>query len=365
MKHRIFPTTILFLVLAISFNMASADHFKTQVYTDHNSHLLKKMIDSQQKKNAVRKQNQANILSAKTSVMEVQRKLVKFGFNPGLQDGKWGPNTKTALVKYLRIHHGILFDGKLDSNELKILKIPSKNNIQKKQVIYFGFGLWGNEKWSTGDAEAVGTALENFYPERIVSKIIFSQDEYENLPNKYPSVYNNSNILDIIEKLDITGKSYLIVIGLYSHGLEGGKIFLKLGESNPDNKIEQQKSHIAIISPKWIKEKLLKKLQGQSGVLIVSSCYSGYFIDKLKAPHIVIATASRTDRTSFGCSPTATGTRYGKAVQKALNNSEHSRDYSLIDAFKKAQKIVKNIEISQGEKVQSFPQLFIGDKFSE
>lgn len=94
-------------------------------------------------------------------------------------------------------------------------------------------------------------------------------------------------------------------------------------------------------------------------VLLVSSCYSGGFIEPLKNDYTLVMTASAPDRTSFGCGSQSNFTYFGSEVfTKQLANS-----YSFIPAFEKAITAITRREKSQGLK-PSKPQLYVGNEIS-
>tara|TARA_B100000768_G_C11202620_1_gene342421 strand:+ start:118 stop:480 length:363 start_codon:yes stop_codon:yes gene_type:complete len=118
-----------------------------------------------------------------------------------------------------------------------------------------------------------------------------------------------------------------------------------------------------MINSEWLKKNILNRLIHYNVALIISSCYSGSLIEKLKAPNILIATAAASDRTSFGCSPTSKGTVYAGALTKTLVQSKYQANYNLTDVFRDTQKLIKNLENSRGEKRPSNPRVFEGTKF--
>jgi len=106
--------------------------------------------------------------------------------------------------------------------------------------------------------------------------------------------------------------------------------------------------------------KTLRQLLDDSGikrrVIVVSSCYSGGFIDPLKDENSLVITASAANRNSFGCSNEADFTYFGKAYfDQALRET-----YSFIEAFEKAKPL-----IAEREKKENYdgsePQIFIGE----
>ena len=103
----------------------------------------------------------------------------------------------------------------------------------------------------------------------------------------------------------------------------------------------------------------LKQMLDESGirnrVIVVSSCYSGAFVDALKDDDSLIVTASAKDRNSFGCSNEADFTYFGKAYfDEALRTND-----SFIDAFDVATPV-----IAEREKKDNFttsdPQRYVG-----
>ena len=90
-------------------------------------------------------------------------------------------------------------------------------------------------------------------------------------------------------------------------------------------------------------------------VLVVSGCYSGTFLDALKNERTLVISASRADRTSFGCSDGAEFTYFGRAYfQQALNKTR-----SFTEAFAIASKLVTEWEKKEG-RTNSEPQMVAG-----
>ena len=103
----------------------------------------------------------------------------------------------------------------------------------------------------------------------------------------------------------------------------------------------------------------LRKLLDDSGikrrVVVVSSCYSGGFVDALKDENSLVITASSADHNSFGCSNEADFTYFGKAYfDEALRGT-----YSFIEAFETAKPKIAAREKEQGYE-GSEPQISIG-----
>ena len=85
---------------------------------------------------------------------------------------------------------------------------------------------------------------------------------------------------------------------------------------------------------------LLKASGIRKQIVVVSACYSGGFIDPLKGPTTWVITASRADRTSFGCADENDFTYFGRALFK----ESLPQAANLSDAFAKAQVLVQEWE---------------------
>ncbi len=131
---------------------------------------------------------------------------------------------------------------------------------------------------------------------------------------------------------------------LTSHGSKSHKLSVDLGSVR-----------LADIDPP-----VLKKILDESGikwrVVVVSACYSGGFIQPLKNQYTMIATAADAKRASFGCSKDSDFTY----LAKAYFDEELRKDFSFIEAFKRAQKTIRDRELGQAY-TPSNPQLFVGE----
>ncbi|OLD10747.1 MAG: hypothetical protein AUI90_00420 [Deltaproteobacteria bacterium 13_1_40CM_3_69_14] len=103
----------------------------------------------------------------------------------------------------------------------------------------------------------------------------------------------------------------------------------------------------------------LKELLDQSGirrrVVVVSTCYSGAFVDALKDDSTLVIAASAGDKSSFGCSNDADFTYFGKAYfDEALRRTD-----SFSDAFEMARTAIAERE-RKANLPSSDPQMFVG-----
>jgi Peptidase C13 family len=92
-------------------------------------------------------------------------------------------------------------------------------------------------------------------------------------------------------------------------------------------------------------------------IVVVSSCFSGGYIDPLKDDRTLVITASQSDRISFGCGDRSEATFFGEAFfQQGLATAD-----SFESAFDIAKKRVDEREKSEGYSPPSNPQMWVGD----
>lgn len=90
-------------------------------------------------------------------------------------------------------------------------------------------------------------------------------------------------------------------------------------------------------------------------VALISACYSGVFVEPLRAPNRVILTAAHADRTSFGCSAEAEYTYWDGCL---IRHFADARTWGEL-----YQQVTKCIEAKEaGGFTPSMPQLSLGDE---
>jgi hypothetical protein len=90
-------------------------------------------------------------------------------------------------------------------------------------------------------------------------------------------------------------------------------------------------------------------------VLIVSACYSGVFLEPLETDSTLIATASDSEHSSFGCADDRDLTYFGEALLK----DSIPTTPTLEEAFKKAADLIQHRETAEHLE-HSNPQLYVG-----
>ena len=111
------------------------------------------------------------------------------------------------------------------------------------------------------------------------------------------------------------------------------------GSREHDLQLGMRGLHIPQLPAKRLGE-LLKASGIRKQVVVVSACYSGGFIEPLQSPTTWVITASRADRTSFGCADENDFTYFGRALFK----ESLPQAANLSDAFAKAQVLVQEWE---------------------
>ena len=105
---------------------------------------------------------------------------------------------------------------------------------------------------------------------------------------------------------------------------------------------------------------LLKLSKIKHKIIIISACFSGSFIPALMDDYTLIMTASRSDRSSFGCSNEREWTYFGDAYfGRALKETR-----SLTKAFEDAKRTIDTWEREQ-RFTASEPQIFVGPRIKE
>lgn len=141
-------------------------------------------------------------------------------------------------------------------------------------------------------------------------------------------------------------------------------LFLSIASHGVVDEQNTPTGELALVNPpltltdldgKWLKATL-----DESGirwrVIVLSACYAGGLIDELASPTTVIITASSAERASFGCTPDADLTYFGRAFfAESLRNADNFES-----AFTTAKRRVGEKEALLGFE-SSEPQMVVGE----
>ncbi len=213
-------------------------------------------------------------------------------------------------------------------------------------ALYFlGFASYASQDVFKKEVLYARNLLDNRFGTRGRSLLMINhEDTASNLP--LASSTNLRRMLKMIaHRMNV--KDDVLFVYLTSHGSEKHGLAAQFWPlSLNDIPAEKLKAYLDEAGIKW-------------RVLLISSCYSGHFVDVLKNDYTLVMTASAADKQSFGCSNTRDFTYFGEAVFKdALN-----RQRRFIPAFQSAIAAINQREVS--EKLSpSSPQLYVGPKMA-
>lgn len=100
---------------------------------------------------------------------------------------------------------------------------------------------------------------------------------------------------------------------------------------------------------------LRRNCDAKPTVMILSACYSGSFVDSLRAPNRMILTAARRDRSSFGCGEGEVYPWFDACIIDSLPTATDFLELAL-----SARTCVAEREKAAGIDTPSEPQLFVG-----
>jgi hypothetical protein len=167
--------------------------------------------------------------------------------------------------------------------------------------------------------------------------------------DRYP-LANRHNLQDALAAIgkQMDPEEDLLFLFMTSHGSSSHRFSVSFGPVPLDDLTPQQvRQALDDAGIRW-------------RVIIVSSCYSGGFIEPLKDPHTLVITAAAPDRQSFGCGPTSEFTDFGTAYFK--HALKQQRDF--IQAFDLATVWIADKE-QREQRQASQPQRFVGEAMRE
>ncbi|MEJ2407412.1 MAG: C13 family peptidase, partial [Candidatus Thiodiazotropha sp.] len=166
--------------------------------------------------------------------------------------------------------------------------------------------------------------------------------------HRYP-LANRHNLRDALTFLgsQMDSEEDVLFLFMTSHGSKNHRFSVNFGPVRLDDLTPQQ----------------LRQALDDAGihwrVILVSSCYSGGFIEPLKDPNTLIMTAAAADRTSFGCGADSEFTDFGTAYFK--HGLVETADF--VHAFDLAEAWVSDKE-QQEKRRASLPQRYLGAAIS-
>ena len=209
--------------------------------------------------------------------------------------------------------------------------------------LYFvGFAPYSGEDVFRKDMEVARDLMDDRF-DTDGRSIVLINSPYTVLDQPLATVSNLRQTLDEIGSA-IDPDDDVVMLYLESHGTRDHKLVVDF----PPLELDQ-------LTPE-----VLRGMLDDAGIkwriIVVSSCYSGGFIDALKDEHTLIITASAANRTSFGCGNESAATYFGDAFfQHALRFED-----SFLKAFEQAKKLIADRERAEKRKDASDPQMYVG-----
>jgi len=173
---------------------------------------------------------------------------------------------------------------------------------------------------------------------------LLNHRDYERFP-----LATRPSIAQALDALDerMNPDEDLLIVHLVSHGGRDGSLLLRQpGIELPD------------LSPDDFAE-MLAGLNVRRKVLVVSACYSGNWLERLKNDDTLILTSARHDRVSFGCGDDSEMTWFTRALYQTVGMSLTEPDAM----FEQVQQQIRVWEEEQGmdESQWSYPQFHLGE----
>jgi hypothetical protein len=225
----------------------------------------------------------------------------------------------------------------------RALEAVSRGTSPKPQAFFLGFAGVGDEKVFTQEVGLASRVLGERY----------------GIAGRSLSLINDQRDLEAAPLASVSGLTYalrglarrmnldqdVLFLSISSHGAEDPAIIVANSQL-PLNDLTDEDLGDALRDSgiKW-------------RVIIISACYAGGFIERLRDPRTIVITAAAADRTSFGCSNDRDLTYFGEAFYRdALPGAR-----SLRDAFDVAKAAIAQREHRE-HVTASNPQAYFGEK---
>jgi hypothetical protein len=229
-------------------------------------------------------------------------------------------------------------------NQPRLIKSLLDSLIQtdkvKPNAYFLGLAPYANQAVFAREVRASRDIFDKHFKTEGRSAILLNSE----VPSDTIPIASTGNLKNLAAglKSKINGEKDIVVLFITSHG------------SQDLISVNQYPLPLNQIKPDDIKE-ALNATSALNRIVIISACYSGSFINDLKDEHTTILTASREDRTSFGCSNERDWTFF----TNALFNHGFRQSRDIRKAFAIASELVGSWEKRQ-DLTASLPQIFIG-----
>ncbi len=217
----------------------------------------------------------------------------------------------------------------------------------RADLYFVGFAPYGREDVFRKDVEAAQKVMDTRWGTAGRS-IVLVNNPRTLITAPFATVTNLRETLNEIGSI-VDPEDDIVMLYLASHG-------------SPDFRLAASQSPLSLVelTPGGLKQ-LLDDAGIKWRIIVVSSCFSGGYIEPLKNDHTLIITASQADRVSFGCGERSDATFFGEAFfQHGL-----AVDDTFVGAFETASKRVEARERAEGYAPPSGPQIDMGSAIAE
>jgi hypothetical protein len=259
--------------------------------------------------------------------------LWEAAFDPAESAGAPGQRQRAFTERALYAQHELL------RVAIKNIK-PERAGVQ--DLYFVGFAPYASQDVFMKETLSIGKLLEERFD---VGGRAISLISHPTLIDKFPI----ATLTSLREALRAVGRRInpdedVVLLQLTSHGSEAHEL-----------SVEFYPLALEAIRPADLRS-ALDKSGIKWRIVVVSTCYSGGFIDALRDAHTMVVTAADAKHTSFGCGDAFDFTYFSKAYfDEALRKT-----YSFENAFTMAKESILVREQKEGLE-PSNPQIFMGE----
>jgi hypothetical protein len=231
-------------------------------------------------------------------------------------------------------------DALLDEQLAQVRTEVAKTPTDERVLVYMGFAMNSLSKAFQGDVLLGKKAFAALNP-NFASVVLSDELQTSELTYPFATQATAAKTFTEVGKL-VKGRKAAAVVLISTHGL-AEVLTVNIADG-----------YLPPIRPPQL-AKWLDELGDTPIVVVLSACYSGSFIDALKAPNRAVFTAAAANRSSFGCTFESQNTYF----VEALLGPGFSANLTWNDWFAQTQRGVAVKETSRGMKPPSNPQASI------
>ncbi len=208
------------------------------------------------------------------------------------------------------------------------------------RIIFAGFAMHSQSKVFRNDVLLAEKWVKDIDPNALMLKLA---NPTRDQPTDWPQATAENFALVMSKTAEVARPRDRVLLFISTHS-NPGLLNISAGGKN-----------LQPLTPKALSD-ALAPLHKVPTLVVLSACYSGAFIEPLKAPNRVVITATDTRRTSFQCKYNGNHTPFAEA----LFGQADADSRSMTDWLAEAQKSIATQE-KRRKLPASQPSLFVGD----